>query len=271
MGLSSLTRYTLFMESGDFIANGDNVIQYRNPIAVRDMYYDSARLIGGFEDIINSGNDSLITDEYQSMFDVNARDIQNKLFIERISELIQSQVNEKKGKEKLSTLPFKTYFRYLIKAIADYQEDIIKDNFIGLSEMEDILKYRKQTFLSYAYYDKGLTQALFIYFWMRAGFLYVNWMWDGVNSHSSLTKSKLERALADSEQFLFLRTTNSELRVRGNNNSVRQWCAWEIGNYYTKHKDEKYYTSFYDRTEPRNDILDTFSPMKEVVLGKIKC
>lgn len=106
---------------------------------------------------------------------------------------------------------------------------------------------------------------------MRAGFLYVNWMWDRVNSNSSITKSKLERALADSEQLLFLRTTNSELRVRGNNNSVRQWCAWEIGNYYNKHKDEKYYTSFYDRTEPRNDILDTFSPMEEVVLGEIKC
>lgn len=74
-------------------------------------------------------------------------------------------------------------------------------------------------------------------------------MWDGVNSHSSMTKSKLESALADSDQFLFLRTTNSELRVRGNNNSVRQWCAWEIGNYYTKHKDEKYYTSIYDRSK----------------------
>ena len=32
----------------------------------------------------------------------------------------------------------------------------------------------------------------------------------------------------------------------------------------------KYYTSFYDKTEPRNDILDTFRPMKEVVLGEIQ-
>ena len=271
MGLSSLTRYTLFMESGDYISNEDGVIQFSNPVVVRDMYYDSASLIRGFEDIVNSGKDSLPTDQYQSMFARNARDIKNKLFVDRIIELIQNQVNEKTGKEQLSTLPFKTYFRYLIKAIADYQEEIIKDNFMGLSDIESIRKARKQTFLSYAYYDKGLTQALFIYFWMRAGFLYVNWMWDGVNSNSSITKSKLERALADSDQFLFLRTTNSELRVRGNNNSIRQWCAWEIGNYYNKHKDEKYYTSFYDRAEPRNDILDTFSPMKEVVLGEIKC
>ncbi|MFR7390360.1 MAG: hypothetical protein ACLUTU_16370 [Blautia faecis] len=80
----------------------------------------------------------------------------------------------------------------------------------------------------------------------------------------------MEDALKDSNQFLFPRTTNSELRIRGNNNSIRQWCAWEIGNFYTKHKEEKYYTSFYDKTEPRNDILDTFRPMREVVLGEIR-
>lgn len=270
MGLSSLTRYTLFMESGDYIENGNGVLRFRDPVAVRDLYYDSAKLIKGFEDIVNNGNESLLYDEYQSIFENNAKGIQNKMAVQRITELIQNQINEKKGKENLATLPFKTYFRYLIKAIAYYQEEIIKDNYIEFSDMESIRTTRKQTFLSYAYYDKGLTQALFIYFWVRSGFLYVNWMWDGVNSHSSLTKGKLERALSDSNQLLFLRTTNSELRVRGNN-SVRQWCAWEIGNYYTKHKDEKYYTSFYDRTEPKNDFLDTFRPMKEVVLGEIKC
>ena len=173
-------------------------------------------------------------------------------------------------KEQSSSNSFKTYFRYLSKAIADYQEEVIETNFIGLSDDEIIRTARKQTFLSYAYYDKGLTQALFYYFWLRSGFLYVNWMWDGVNNHSSATKEKLEDALKDSDQFLFLRTTNSELRIRGNNNSIRQWCAWEIGNFYTKHKEDKYYTSFYDKTEPRNDILDTFRPMREVVLGEMR-
>lgn len=110
------------------------------------MYYDSACLIRGFEGIVNSGNDLLPTDQYQSMFASNARDIQNKLFVDRITELIQNQVNEKKGKEQLSTLPFKTYFRYLIKAIADYQEEIVKDNFIGLSDIESIRTARKQIF-----------------------------------------------------------------------------------------------------------------------------
>ncbi len=140
------------------------------------------------------------------------------------------------------------------------------------SDIKDLSTQKRQTFLSYAYDDKGVTLALFYYFWKRSGFLYVNWMWDGLNSHSSITKNNLESALSCSEQFLFLRTPNSELRVQGNNNSIRQWCAWEIGNFYTKCGEEKYFTSFYDKAEPRrNDILDTFKPMKEVLNGEIKC
>lgn len=271
MGLSSLTRYNLYMESGDSIGDGDGIVQFRDYLSVKNMYYDSARLIRGFEDIINSGERMPLLDEYQRLFDSNANEIQNTIFVQRIASQIQQQMSEKTGKGQTSGNSFKTYFRYLLKAIADYQEEIIEANFIMLSDAENVRTARKQTFLSYAYYDKGLTQALFYYFWLRSGFLYVNWMWDGVNNHSSVTKKKLEDALADSNQFLFLRTTNSELRIRGNNNSIRQWCAWEIGNFYTKYKDEKYYTSFYDKTEPRNDILDTFRPMKEVVLGEIQC
>ncbi|MCC2228292.1 hypothetical protein [Blautia fusiformis] len=209
-------------------------------------------------------------EEYQGIFDRNANEVQDLLFVQRITNQIQQQMSKKMEKEQSSSNSFKTYFRYLLKAIADYQEEVIETNFIGLSDNEIIRTARKQTFLSYAYYDKGLTQALFYYFWLRSGFLYVNWMWDGANNHSSATKQKLEYALKDSNQFLFLRTTNSELRIRGNNNSIRQWCAWEIGNFYTKHKEEKYYTSFYDKTGPRNDILDTFKPMREVVLGEIR-
>lgn len=94
-------------------------------------------------------------------------------------------------------------------------------------------------------------------------------MWNGVNSNSSITKKILEDELNRSKQLLFLRTINSELRIRGNHN-IRRWCSWEIGNFYTKHSDEKYYTSFYDTTEPSNDILDTFKPMKEVVYGDMR-
>lgn len=257
------------MESGDSIESSDGIVRFRDYRLVKKMYYNSARLIWGFEDIINDVERMPQMEEYQGIFDRNVNEVQDLLFVQRITNQMQQQMSEKMGKELSSSNLFKIYFRYLLKAIADYQEEVIEANFIGLSYDETIRTARKQTFLSYAYNDKGLTQALFYYFWLRSGFLYVNWMWDGVNNHSSVTKEKLEDVLKDSNQFLFLRTTNSELRIRGNN-SIRQWCAWEIGNFYTKHKDEKYYTSFYDKTEPQNDILDTFRPMKEVVLGEIR-
>ena len=267
MGFSSLTRYDLFLESGNIIENGDGVIHFIDYSSVKNMYYDSARLIRGFEEIINNREDKYVQSEYQILFDDNAREIKNRDFVQRISYTIEKEMKKKKLLNNSNI--FKMFFGYLLKAIAEYQEEVIEANFI---EIEDISRVRfdgNQTFLSYAYSDKGLTQAPFYYFWLRSGFLYVNWMWNGVNSNSSVTKKILENELNRSNQLLFLRTINSELKIRGNY-SIRQWCSWEIGNFYTKHNDEKYYTSFYDAVGISNDILDTFKPMKEVVHGYIR-
>ena len=269
MGFSSLTRYDLFLESGNIIESGDEVIRFIDYSSVKNMYYDSARLIRGFEDIINNGEYKDLQLEYKKLFDDNVRDIENKKFVQIISYAIEKEMEGKNQKLSYNGNSFKTFFRYLLKAIAEYQEEVIETNFIDITDIVRVRLGRNQTFLSYAYYDKGLTQALFYYFWLRSGFLYVNWMWNGVNSNSSITKKILEDELNRSNQLLFLRTINSELKIRGNH-SIRQWCSWEIGNFYTKHSDEKYYTSFYDTIEPSNDILDTFKPMKEVVYGDIR-
>ena len=269
MGLSELTRYQLFYESGELINNANSILNYRDARIVQNMYFDSANLIRGFEDMINSGSDREIQrDDYLGLFNQNAANLHDSQFAILVENQILSQMEEKERKKPQSN-SFTLFFRFLIKAISDYQESIINSNFMGGLDIEVIRADRTQTFLSYAYYDKGLTQALFNYFWLRSGFLYVNWMWSGANANGSVTKAELEKALHDSSQLLFLRTTNSELRIQGNNNMLRQWCAWEIGNYYTKNKHEKFYTSFYDKVAPRNDLLDTFSPMKEVVNGKI--
>ena len=50
MGLSSLTRYNLFMESGDLIESGEGIVRFRDYLSVKNMYYDSARLLRGFGD-----------------------------------------------------------------------------------------------------------------------------------------------------------------------------------------------------------------------------
>lgn len=57
-------------------------------------------------------------------------------------------------------------------------------------------------------------------------------------------KNNLENALADSEQLLFIRSVNSELDINGKH-IIRPWCSWELGNFYTKNKDEKYFINLY--------------------------
>lgn len=266
MGFSLLTRNDLFWKSAEIIENDDSVIHFKDNLSVKNMYYDSARLIRNFEDIINNGEYKYLQSEYKTLFDDNVREVKNRDFVQRILYTVEKEMEEKHKKISNNSNSFKIFFRYLLKAIAEYQEEVIEANFIEISDISNVRFGRKQTFLSYAYYDKGLTQALFYYFWLRSGFLYVNWMWNGANSNSKITKTILENELKRSEQLLFLRTINSELRIRGNH-SIRQWCSWEIGNFYTKHSDEKYYTSFYDTIKTRNDILDTFKPMKDVVHG----
>ena len=266
MGLRSLTRYYLYNISGDYLKE-NGTIAYRNPKVVMNMYYDSATLIEDFENMMISDNANQNTN-FLKVFEQNIGKIDNAMFVQAITYLFQKQIDKNNNKQS-TDISFETYFRYLLNAITIYQEQIINDNFLSFSFDEMYYKKRKQTFLSYAYDDKGLTQALFYYFWVNSGFLYVDWMWNGAFNSGSLIKENLENALEDSEQFLFLRTTNSELKVRGNH-TIRQWCAWEIGNFYTKHKDQKFYTSFYDKTKPNNVILDTFKPMEKVELGEIR-
>ena len=40
--------------------------------------------------------------------------------------------------------------------------------------------------------------------------------------------------------------------------------------FISKKQSEKYYTSFYDTTPPRNDLLDTFRPLENVENGYIR-
>ncbi len=113
MGLSLLTRYSLFMESSQFIEGRNAIIQFRDLNSVRDMYLNSARLIRGFEDIIND-EDGISPEEYQSRFEGNSADIPNEM-VQRIRELMQKQLGKKK--ENQNELPFKTFFVICLKLL----------------------------------------------------------------------------------------------------------------------------------------------------------
>lgn len=263
-----ITRYQLYLESAHAIEGNKEIITFKKPDIVCNMYYDSAALIRGFEEIIINNSDLLNPNLFKKMLDDNIKQINNGRFVEKIEKAIKKQMDRKHIKN-ISETTFAELFKFLVIAISKYQGKIINENYLGVSYNIDLSKMDKKTFLSYAYDDKGLTQALFYYFYLNSGYLYVNWMWSGVNKNSSETKEDIENELKTSDQLLFLRTPNSELQL-SRYKSIRQWCAWEIGNYYTKHKDKKYYTDFYETGKSHNDILDTFKSMKNVSKGVIK-
>ncbi len=64
-----------------------------------------------------------------------------------------------------------------------------------------------------------------------------------------------------------MRTAASELQVK-HGVSIKQWCSWEIGNFYSVDKNNKFILNFYSNNIP-NQILDTFKTMVRVVGGII--
>lgn len=269
VGLTRLTRYELFMNAVEILERQDDAYMFSDKTIIKNMYYKSAVVIEGIEDAINANDDLLEASVFETMINYNISRIDDNRFTDAVHNGIANQVEQLLKKNNKVT--YKDYFRFLLKTLTEYQNEMIDLYFIRMEDISSVQGQREQTFLSYAYYDKGLTLALYYLFEMKGGFLYVNWMWKGTNKNSKVTKRELERALRDSRQFLFLRTTNSELHVRGNNNSIRQWCAWEIGFYYnTKNQKEKFYTSFYDKKRiKKNDLLDSFNVMGNVVNGKV--
>lgn len=96
MGLSLLTRYNLYTKSAEFIESGNDIIKYKDESAVKNMYYDSAILIYGFEDLYNKDSTQLPTGGYEQLFQKNANDVRNKLFVNRIIESMKKKLKKRK-------------------------------------------------------------------------------------------------------------------------------------------------------------------------------
>lgn len=145
------------------------------------------------------------------------------------------------------------------------------------TEVAQISSATKIVFLSYAYIDKSYTVGLFYYFLKNGVYLYVDWMHNNKIPSGDVLKNKLSHALKTANQFLFLDTANSQLAMQGNY-IIRQWCAWEVGNYYkfniNKDFQRKFYlTIYYDgqlaKRKRKNLLLDDFRPLKGINKGLI--
>lgn len=234
------------------------------------VFHDSAELANMLE---NGISDS-------SYFDINysriLKDeliaiISNNSFKTHLSTSIDRIINEKEKDNKKKKISHKSFVISVFKEMANYHDQIIEKNLIipwSKTDQKITSTNRPTSFLSYAYYDKGITLGLYLYFQIHGGFLYVNWMWSGVNLSSEITKRQLDDVLKQSDQFLFLRTLNSEFDYY-EEKQIRQWCSWEIGNFFTKHRNQKYLINFYGKKPKDNDLLSTFKEFKYVVNGII--
>lgn len=240
---------------------------------VRKMFQNSATLIRNMENQSINKNDHTL---FHSLYNDNLSKVEQDPFISYVNRKMQSFFIYEKTN-------FDYCFERLIRAIASYQNKVIKRH-IDLLSIDNVIHVRntrQQIFLSYAYLDRGLSLALFYYFLTNGAFLYIDWMWRSADGNGRLLKDDLNKALCESNQFLFLRTPNSELNLQSRGPNIRQWCAWEIGNYYAQHyigdglnSVKKFFTNFSggednDSISSNNLILSTFLPMKNIENGVI--
>lgn len=259
-----LNRYELFMFAYKNLENYSEYFTF--PFAIEDlkkMYYDSAEVIKGFEE--NFKEEKNFFDFREGVFKQLELIGNNSLKNLVKNAFLQIEVKNSNNNSRYGV-------NVLLKAICEYQNNVFSNEIRIIEPLSGIKYFKKnrpQIFLSYAYYDAGLTFALYLYFLAHGAFLYVNWMWAGTYPNSFITKRELNKELSKSVQFLFLRTSTSELRIKGGH-SIRQWCSWEIGNYYTINQNEKFFIDFYDQGKPyKNDMLDTFEIMGGIYNGLI--
>lgn len=189
---------------------------------------------------------------------------------EILSKAINDLFSVKYQRKNLSSIYF-YFYNKIFAYISEYYSDLldvladfyIRENCIGISVSEsakdyisksiedkknqryDITEFMKIgdnfTFLSYAFKDKLMSFLLFLEARSNKIVLFVDWMYSKNYSNRTVElEANLNYFLNVSKQILFLRSINSELNtsvtVRGlfseNKKMVRQWCSWEIGNFY---------------------------------------
>ena len=179
------------------------------------------------------------------------------LDIRRVFENIVSQTNQYLGKN----------FDTLTNEIDGKYSENSFPKWLSKLHSEYPPQNMPKVFLSHAYTDQPFTISLFKYLYKKHIYLYVDWMHNTKMQTLNL-KDSLIRELSSSHQILFLRTLNSELKLRGGNNQIRQWCAWEIGCFdcINQYNNNKFYFNVYiDSTTPRSDMIDGYKPMTGII------
>lgn len=158
--------------------------------------------------------------------------------INRLDKLADEYTNKREDRAQNS----RNLFNKIVNELGIYNSKSLIDGEMPVLNREK--GEMPQVFLSHAYDDKLYGLALFEHFYQQGIYLYVDWMHHGKMDNGIDLKKYLKKELDDSVQLLFLRTINSELDIQGKQ-MLRSWCAWELGNFYSQKKDEKYMINLY--------------------------
>lgn len=190
-----------------------------------------------------------------------------------ISNLIKESKKITENWYKKST-KVENLFNRIVKVLIKFSNEVLEIHY--LTEMRNLKgmvqnKYNdeigfKRVFLSYAYEDLTYTIALFFYLYEHNILLYIDWMHNEAIDDGIILKDSLNTALSSSEQLLFLRSINSELNI-GGFKSIRKWCSWEVGNFYsnsTGNNTQKYFLNLYGELPLGNLHLHGFSLLDSI-------
>lgn len=240
---------------------------FRDPDSIEKLFDESSIFILAFESQLLEEKKNGHNRDFLKIFNSNI----NLITDDNFRGFLEIEILKLEITKNNSLNSFNDCFNQLIRIIAKYHSKII--NALYIIPQKSIFIPGKsngvtQTFLSYAYDDKGVTLGLFFYFLNHGGFLYIDWMW-----HEKLNgieiKNSIHEELNKSYQFLFLRSPNSELETSHGERMIRQWCSWEIGNYFRLKTNKKYYTNFYNSKKPSNELLCDFDQAYYVKNGII--
>lgn len=143
---------------------------------------------------------------------------------------------------------------------------------IIIGGIEIFLNLYNQVFLSYAFDDRLYALCLFLYMLSENILLYVDWLFSPLLPNGSCIERNLSNEISKSCQFLFLRSVNSELKIRGSSH-IRTWCSWEIGAYSHRHNfEERFYIAMYgvEKVPTRHMLLDGFKPLTDIRRGRLE-
>lgn len=216
----------------------------------------------------NKTDSDLSLDEFQKIYKKNIEGEklkkQYKLFPDKIIE------------SENSRYAFNRLIKFLNRENSKLLQDLYSSINNGDTEMNKEKPFLNKVFLSYAYIDKMYTLCLYFYMLSHNVNLYIDWLCSSGLKNGIEIKNNLSKELIKSNQFLFLRSPTSELRIRGNND-IRGWCSWEMGMFYHMNlngSSNKYYIDMYSnendkKASNKSEQLDGLTRLTSVHLGKL--